>query len=965
MRKTKLPVLNVVIGRFALAERFKHQVVTSSAGCGKTTRLVEEYLARVRKGVSPSNLLAVTFTHLAASEMKERVIERFKEELEEEWRKFNRGELQLRISTIHSFLADLLARYSLDLDLSPGFEVVSGPFLEELWKESVDEELENLFLSGQAEIYQDILSTYGLSFLKRILGEAYSMRPATDIMAGEEVARVPFGRKPETAEGKFALLLYRVLERFQAKKKDLGVVDFSDLEILVLNFLKTYPDFNSLLLFFNEHFYHLLVDEFQDTSVTQWQIINSLVEEWLSGAGLREVFDSSLFLVGDAKQSIYRFRGAEVGIFKKVVEEFSVRAEKGGEDHYLPVEVEKYNRRSARKIIEFINWFFPFLVEESEVEDRFVYHDFLPTREEEGLVEAKFFLVPDQKSGSKDERVRKEAFWVAERIVDLLNSGVEIEYKGERRPLRFSDVAIIMRNTTHSSKFEEELKKRGLPYYVRKGKDFFRQPEVSFLVQALRFVANENDDFALFSLLRSPVFSFDLPSVFRVLKKRERFLWQKIQGEETFSSTVRVLKSWLGKRGKPPTEIADFVLSSSGAFSCFTLPSQNYNLEKFFLLLSQLELAGWSTVENIVDWLKKAEGEEESEAELPADESIRILTAHASKGLEFPVVFVVLIDDFGSGRDSKKWFYLNSDLKSFTFKAFVRKPQRKNDEFLNYLARKSLEEEKRLLYVAFTRARDFLFLTGGGKAKDVNNDKTIFGRLYQMINREKPELISKFEPGEKETTNFREGLRSTSLLPLAGKFREQSQFKKGEPVTKEIVLTSLVEEEKARYGEVFHRLLEWLSQQSGEGVKISRLLKEAKVLIESSHLNSSFKKRLWRELESLFLSGYLERIVLYQPGFEEKAFFSLEDNAYFERRFDKVLFKENEVWLVDYKTDEIGESELEEAVALYQRQLLAYKDLASALYPRKRIRAFLLFSSLPRLVEVGENRRSCKRKQSD
>ncbi len=944
------PALVVAIGRSALAERFKHQAVTSSAGCGKTTRLVEEYLARVKRGFSPSNLLAITFTNLAASEMKERVIEKFKEELKEEWQLFNQGQLQLRISTIHSFLADLLARYSLELGLNPSFEVLSGPLVEELWQESLDEEMENLFLSGEAQSYEDVLKTYGLSFLRKILKEAYNLRPATDLLAAEELKRISSGEKPRDTEGKFALLFLRVLERFQAKKKSLGVVDFPDLEVLVLNFLKNYPDFNSLLLFFNEHFYHLLIDEFQDTSLVQWQIIKGLVGDWLAGAGLREVYDSSLFLVGDAKQSIYRFRGAEVGVFKKVVDEFSALANKGGEDHFLPVEVEKNNRRSARKIVEFVNWLFPFLTEKPEAEDSFVYHDFLALRDEEGLVEVKFFLIPEREKGSKEARVREEASWVAERIADLITSGVKIEEKGRKRPLKLSDVAIIMRNATHSLKFEEELKKRGLPYYVRKGRDFYRQPEVSFLVQALRFVANENNDLALFSLLRSPVFSYDLPSILRALRSKGDFLWSKIQKEESFSLAVEILRSWLEKRASSPTEIADFILSSSGAFSIFNLPSQNFNLEKFFLILSQLELSGWSAVEDAVAWLEKAEGEEENEAELPTDESIRVLTVHASKGLEFPVVFVVLIDEFGVVKKGGNWFYLDSDLESFTFRAFIRKPQEKNDDLLEVFAQKNREEEKRLLYVALTRARDFLFLTGGGTVKDTEKDKNLFGLIYRLIKEEKPELISPFEP--KKMANFQQTLKKVPPLVLSGKISEKPRFKKGEPVTEEIVLTSSSQEEKARYGEFFHRLLEWLSRKSREKMEVSDLVKEARIQIENSSLSQSLKAQLCKELEELRLSGYLEEIVLYQPGLEEKTFFSLKDQVYFERRFDKVLFKGEEVWLVDYKTNEIEEKELEKTVSLYKKQILAYKSLASSFYPGKKTRAFLLFSRLARLVEV-------------
>ena len=932
-------------------ERFKHCIVTSSAGCGKTTRLVEEYLARVRKGFSPSNLLAITFTNLAASEMKERLIERLRREHKEVWQKFNCGELQLRVSTIHSFLADLLVRFSLELGLNPGFEVINTRLAEELWEESVNEELENLFLSGQAQIYEEIFKEFGLSFSKKILKEAYQLRPATDLAVTHLVLKELSDNEPKTLEEKFGLLFYQVLDRFQAKKKDRSVVDFPDLEILVLNFLKSNPDFNSLLLFFNEYIHHLLVDEFQDTSLIQWEIIKSMVGDWLAGAGLREVFDNSLFLVGDAKQSIYHFRGAEVRVFKSVVREFSELAEKGGKDHYLPVEVEKVNRRSSRKIIDFVNWLFPHLVEPFGSDDCFVYHDFLPSRTEEGKVEAKFFLTETRGRGSKEGRVKEEAFWVAERIADILESRIKIEERGKKRPLKFSDIAIIMRNATHSLIFEQELKKRGFPYYVRKGKDFYRQPEIFFLIQALRFVARENDDLALFSLLRSPVFFYDLPTLIKTLKKPGAFLWQKVQKNDDFSSATEVLKSWLEKRGKPPTEIVEFILESSGAFSIFTLPSQVSNLEKFFLLLGQLELSGFSTVESVAFWLEEAELDEGNEAEIPPDESIRLLTVHSSKGLEFPVVFVVLIDEFGLPKKGSNWFYLLSDLDTFSFRTFIRKPGLpNNEELLCRFSKECFEEEKRLLYVAFTRARDFLFLTGGGTAKEAANDKSIFGRLYQLINAERPDILSDFKP--RRCSVRKDELKEFPFLPLTGELYDQPSFKKGEPFTQKITSSFFPQRNKTIYGEVFHRLLEWLSLQSKKVFQTSKLLEQAKNKIEESLLDLNLRKKLWQELINLHSAGLLDEIVLYQPSLEEKTFFGLDKDVYFERRFDKVLFKENEVWLVDYKTEEVEPEELEKAVEVYCRQISIYKELASQFYTGKRVRAFLLFTSLAQLVEV-------------
>src|SRR4030042_3450111 len=328
----------------------KSVIISSPAGSGKTEKLARRYISLLLGGSEIEKILAITFTEKAAAEMKERILKILEKENFDNFIKVREKMPLMRISTIHAFCLKIRKRFSIELGLDPSLEVMDEFNASILWSESVYESL--MDEKDSPDLFFDFIKNKGLKgwdSLSRILDELHSKRPYPDLILKN--ANPVVGE-----EEKEILELYsRCLNRYTNKKLERHLIDFADLEILTFEALIKNPEWQNILYSFDEHTDHILVDEFQDTSTLQWKIIDKLTEEWRSGIGSKR--DSgklpTIFLVGDEKQSIYLFRGANVSVFQKARDEFS---EWFGKEYYF--EEIRENYRSLPEIINFTNSIF-------------------------------------------------------------------------------------------------------------------------------------------------------------------------------------------------------------------------------------------------------------------------------------------------------------------------------------------------------------------------------------------------------------------------------------------------------------------------------------------------------------------------------------------------------------------------------------------------------------------------------
>src|SRR4030043_253197 len=577
----------------------KSVIISSPAGSGKTEKLARRYISLLLGGSEIEKILAITFTEKAAAEMKERILRILEKENPDIFLNVREKMPLMRISTIHAFCLKLLKRVSIELGLDPSLEVMDEFNAAILWSESVD---------------------------------------------GEE-------------EKKMLELYSRCLKRYTYKKLERHLIDFDDLELLTYESLIKNPEWQNILYSFDEHTDHILVDEFQDTSSLQWKIIDKLTEEWRSGMGSKR--DSgkipTIFLVGDEKQSIYLFRGANVSLFQEAKERFSKWL---GQEYYF--EEIRENYRSLPEIINFTNSVFKRLMPPAMYESRcdsFLswrtkYTPFEATRVGNGHVE---LMLMEGDEGIKSRR-EQEASALSKRIQSLINHQYEVWDGGAKRGCTYGDMAILLRKRTHLCIFEDTLRREGIPFIVLKGIGFYDEPEVAVLKELLSFIVDPADDYSLFCLLRSPIFNIDYKTLYKMIDKGDLLLIEKFRATKIkkLKEAFNLISGWIEKSTYTPLAmLLEDALSETKGWQYYWEKQRHVNIKKFIGLIEQYESQGFSSLD-IREKLIKARLGEEAKANINTEgmNAVKIMTVHAAKGLQFPMVFLPSLDEDNVPRSS-------------------------------------------------------------------------------------------------------------------------------------------------------------------------------------------------------------------------------------------------------------------------------------------------------------------------
>ncbi len=529
-------------------------------------------------------------------------------------------------------------------------------------------------------------------------------------------------------------LLRRVQATYTQAKKRAGVLDFNDLEQRTAHLL-THND-AVRRRYQGAEFKHLLVDEFQDTNRAQWQIVKALASLDLPG---------SMFVVGDLKQSIYGFRGADVSVFDDVKHEITGRA--GG----LAVPLST-SFRSHRGLIDIFNALFekilvkdaasPVAKYQVTLDDRLV-----ANRQEIPISLPVEMLLLAGKQGdislSADQLRTWEAWEIGQRLLHICHP--ESAYG-----FGFGDVAILFQSMTHVPLYEAVFKDLGIPYVTVAGRGFYSRQEVWDVLNLLRAVNNPADSLSLAVALRSPLFGFSDDVLLALRQYRpvtpqnadsalpashaQPSLWDALlhvakdgqipgfqeNDRELVQKAVTHLTALRQFSGRVTiSELLRQAMAYTGYLAILTgLPDgarRRRNVEK---LLDIAERSGRITVNDFTRYLEDLTDREvrESEASLDAEGAVRFMTVHASKGLEFDVV--VLADAAwvrsGGGENPAVIYDEKYGLACLVYD----EDERKNVKSLIYQwvdeesKLRDEAERRRLLYVAATRARDLLIVSG-------------------------------------------------------------------------------------------------------------------------------------------------------------------------------------------------------------------------------------------------------------
>jgi ATP-dependent helicase/nuclease subunit A len=516
--------------------------------------------------------------------------------------------------------------------------------------------------------------------------------------------------------------MFRIAEAEYRRTLDAhAVLDFSDVLLRALSLLRQMEEFSQSRYRLESRYHHVLVDEFQDTSRAQWELISLLVQSWGEGAGLAHAgpLPPSIFIVGDRKQSIYGFRDAQASILREATAHL---------DRLRPTgDVRRSISRSFRSVpalLSFVNDVCEEIEKAPARGDAFVYEeeDRFPTGsgpESTGSAEsaessAVSMIVADSPEACAEE--------TAVEVARLIASGAVVRDRdtGVRRPVRPADIAILFRTRESHREFEDALERRGIPSYVYKGLGFFDADEIKDVLALLWYLADSLSDLRTAAFLRSRFVRISDEGLRRLAPDLAQALRSPAPpaavdtldpADRLALEAVRAASSgWRGLVDRvPPAELLDIVLNES-AYAVETrgprAQQARENLKKIRALIRRIQNRGYATLGRIAAHLDRLAVGDEANAVIDAADAVSLMTVHAAKGLEFPIVFIV---NLGRGTGSRRApIRVTPDAGDDAVSVAVGDFQSEADEDE---AAREREETKRLLYVALTRARDRLYLS--------------------------------------------------------------------------------------------------------------------------------------------------------------------------------------------------------------------------------------------------------------
>ncbi|MCS7250459.1 MAG: UvrD-helicase domain-containing protein [candidate division WOR-3 bacterium] len=941
----------------------KARLILAPAGSGKTKRLAENYLELLKKGVPIEKILAITFTEKAAYEMKERIFKMAKED-KEVFKKLKENLNKIRISTIDSFCLSLIKRFSFFLNLSSYLDVIEYP--RNLYEKAIanafrslkeNEKLYKFLLDFFIEFgfkgYERLKKYFLLPFFeKRLFSKRAELEENREINRSRELGNIAFKFFKEKVE--------KIYEEEKLKRE---ILDFSDLELYAYFLLNEHPEFNNILDAFDERTDHILVDEFQDTNYLQWAIIDKLTEEWRAGKGRKNELGiiPSLFLVGDEKQSIYYFRGANVEIVNYAQKKLKEWLSKN-----FQLEVVQDNYRSLKAIIDFTNILF------SEIFGK-DYVPFLKKRNNEAIGNVEIILI--EANGNTETKRKLEAEIICKKIKSIVNNLELYSLNEEKRYLcDYKDITILIRKRTHLKILEEKLREYDIPFVVVKGTGFYDEPEIQFLISFLRFLSEPTSSYNLYLLLKSPLFNFDDEEIIKINQEEGLTLYEKLLNyyphcEEKRKKDIQYLKFLLREYQKERLSIfVERVLRERSVYKYLKDPQRKANVKKFLNLLEKLESENQSLL-GIIQFFQFVK-EDEPKANINTEEMnvVKIMTIHEAKGLQFPVVFLPFLDEPVSFRLNQSFLFIEEDENRVRYVGEGIPEKRKSSEDFKKHQDKEKEEEKRIFYVAVTRAQDALYLSGV-LSNNINESK-----LLWLIDKLQIKRINNHYELEKKIEGVKV-LTKEEIEKEYEKVKEKKEMKKEEAVPiiiekveklkrglKYIEVTEILPKERKRhslewiiFGEVFHTILDEISK-GYLNLDEKEIEKRGSELLKKKGIGSinleKWVKIILEHYQKLKEKDLLKIVERKENSFSELPFILKKGNKFYSGRIDKIIVEDDKIYLYDYKTFPVEEKDIERIARSYLPQLKIY-ELALKKIFNKKVEKYIIFTSRGKLIPVA------------
>lgn len=773
------------------------------------------------------------------------------------------------------------------------------------------------------------------------------------------------------------------LDHYQQLKKEQRVLDFTDLEwqtYLLLN-----KSNNALWVQYklDQRIEHLLVDEFQDTNPTQWRLILPLLEEIAASDDDRQ---RSVFIVGDEKQSIYRFRRAEPRLF--------FAAEKWLSDNLgattCPL---SHSYRSSPAVINFINKIFTqnafqtllpnFINHETYREDLSGMVTLLPLSLKEQTEKTDKEPLPlvlrnpltEPRPESISQHYFNEGLMIATQIKKLITGKTAVAKKGGNEAINYNDIIILLRSRTHVADYERALRQTGIPYIGANRGTLLESLEVNDMLDLLQWLILPFDNLSLAGILRSPLFSISNDDLIAIkqaskgswLERLENFVKQTPE-HNSLPRAYKLLIQWQDDASKLPVhDLLDKIYSEANVLARYiaAFPSHlsqrvSANLNRFLELALEMDSGRYPSLSRFSSWLnqlRQMENEAPDEPVAPtsdeAEQRVQILSVHASKGLEAPVIF--LADSAKSPANNKAYSTL------IDWPADNEKPEyflltaTKNnlDEFSKHCIEEQYFFEKRedanLLYVALTRAKQRLYISGSEPNGKEHGWYQKICNAFEFNSTDNKEPLVLESIGNEDTVSIIAPQKKTKVAPtpkeLSSPIKIQNNQLDISPSQQIMAFDKNAEanEGNTLRGIIMHQMLNFISRAPEKN--LSQFYSS-----EVNKTHTSELKKWWGEcqtvISSIAFDDYFNSLS-YDRFYNEVAiqFKDGDNNVY--GIIDRLIIKDNNVTIIDYKTHPYVTHENIDTIAkTYNKQMQLYQKGVQLLWPEYNVTSTLLFTAI-------------------
>lgn len=755
-----------------------------------------------------------------------------------------------------------------------------------------------------------------------------------------------------------------LLAHYQRLKQDRQVVDFADIEWLAYELLVHAEHAVTMHCKLDNRYRHILLDEFQDTNPLQWLALKS----WFDAAA-QAGSTLGVFLVGDPKQAIFRFRRADARLFEAARDWLR-------HEHGATVYARDVSYRCAQAVLDAVNRVFgPEAAFAGFVPHR-AFDRALPGRVEvlplarntaQNLTAAPVTLRDPLRSPrlvEEDTRRECEAQMLVGRLAEIVGRWRIADGPDHERPVRYGDIMILVRRRTHLQIYERALRHAGMPFVTSRQGGLLDTLEAADLIALLEFLVFPCDDLALAHALRSPIFGCTDDNLLRIAQAPGGDWWERLRGmlDAALDARLRrardLLTDWLERADRLPVHDTldgiyfegDVLARYQAAVPAAMRTAVVANLNAFIQRALEVDSGRYPSLPRFIAELRELQNASPDEAPDEGNaanthDAIRIMTVHGAKGLEAPIVWLL---DTAAVRPAEQGFdvlvqWQPGEVAPHSFSLLTRSDERSPAQRrqLEDEARNAEREELNLLYVAMTRARQALFVSGS-EARGVAG--SWYARARGAVaaaagGEDRPDATVSHgdELWSDAAANERQELPLARIVAAHDDPLRPAGRRHGWPASPE-----------ERYGTAFHLVMQRAtgSAQADAG-ELARRLGLPLARIESMQAQA---QRLMAdpELARLFDSQRYLRALDEWP---------IMTSAGELRRVDRVVELRDEVWVLDYKTGGRAAVANTAREAEYRAQVEGYCTALRCVFPDKPVYGLILFADGSRIPIGGPQSR--------